>query len=285
MGTEEARRGRKIMADEKSNEKSETLALLGSLTKAEPVLLVLNLFLGANIALVSGLHVGVLHEKWSVAIETIPVGAAAIFLCLFGLFLTAGIHQLRKVIVEIIYSEPVWAMRTALSKASLDPPRQQLLDSGFVPKELILKKANRESDNYYLEKYQQYEDGIQEEWIVSLHALCAIVLLVFDYWRDRADSIVISVFAFVDRQVAPWSAWLLGIFASWLLVLLALKPIVSMDSGWIHCPGFPDPIDDDVAKIRRATSLGVDDPLNKKIEPPNSVPVSIDGDSAEKHRV
>ncbi len=78
-----------------------------------------------------------------------------------------------------------------------------------------------------------------------MRALCAIVLLVFDYYRDRADSIVISVFSFIDKQVGSWSAWVLGVFASWLLVSLVLKPIVSVGLDWIHCPGFPDPIDDE----------------------------------------
>lgn len=148
------------MADEKNNEKSETLSLLRILTKAEPVLLVVNLLLGANIALVRGMHVTLLHEKWPTVVKTLPVGAALVFLCMFGLFLTAGMHLLRRALMEITCLD-LFGKVQAQWLASSKPTRTELLATGFVPQKLILNKANRESNAYYLEMHQKYEEEIQ----------------------------------------------------------------------------------------------------------------------------
>jgi hypothetical protein len=245
--------------DEKANDKSETLALLRNLTKAEPVLLILNLLLGANTALVRGLHVTVLHERWSTAVETVPVGAALAFLCVFGLFLTAGVGLLRRALIEIIYLNAFDKAR-ARWKGSSEPTRTQLLGTGCVPQKLILEKANRESNDHYSVMHQEHEEAMQEQWVVSLYALCTIVLLIFDWWRDGTNSIAVGVLGFLDGNVARWTGWALGAFAFCLLFRLFLVPIISVNSDWIYCPGFPDPIDDDVAKVKLATSIG----------PPNS---------------
>lgn len=187
------------MTDEKDNENSETLALLRNLTRAEPVFLVLNLLIGANIALVRGLHVTVLNEKWSTSVETIPVGASLVFLCIFGLFLTAGVHLLRRSLIEIIYLDAFDKVR-AQWKGSSEPTRKQLLDTGFVPRKLVFKKTNRESNSYYLVMHQKYKEEIQEQ--VGCFAVRSM------YYRAPNFGLVVGRSRLNCRRCFEFSRWL-----------------------------------------------------------------------------
>lgn len=234
---------------EENKSKSALLSMLNDLTKIESILLVLSFSLAANIRLVRGSHVSIFHEVWSTALQTIPLGDAVIFLCFFGIFMTAGMYALRQLLMLFCVEIYLWV---AKKMSKFFPAAEKFTPSahsGYVQRRHILEKANRESNTYYLNIYKEFQELDEAEWTVSSHALCAIVLLIMDWHWDKADSVAVYIWNFLYDGLSPRVAWLSALFIVCLLLRLFLEPVVGDKPYWKYCPGFPDLPAEDKLKV------------------------------------
>lgn len=226
------------MADKKYA-KSKLHATLSDLTKAEPLLMVLSIFLAANIALVRGLHTSVFQVRWPSALQSISLGDVVAFLCFFGLFIPTITYVLKRILVELFLG-----MLLALkSKIELWLGRDESLHpnhTGAVLRSDLLEKANRESNKYFRDIYDALEEAEAEFWRSSSFALSALVLLSADWYFDRADSISISMFVFLSNKLSFGLAWCSLLCICAVLFWIFLEPLLSAPKIWAYCPGFPD---------------------------------------------
>ena len=138
------------------------------LLNIEVGIVLLSFLVSANLILLRGLHIALRRTSWSGLQTGVPVGGAILFLCLFGFYLTAGASLMRMALFAV-FGDLVMKIHDRFRTTNVK--RTHVANADFVSKLLIRKKADRDSDMYYLRMYEQLKDEVNEMWQLSARSL------------------------------------------------------------------------------------------------------------------
>ena len=114
--------------------------------------MLLSFLVSAHLILLRGLHIALPRTSWSGLQTGVPVGGAILLLCLFGFYLTAGASLMRMALFAL-FGDLVMKIHDRF-RTDTNVKRTHVANADFVSKLLMRKKADRDSDMYYLRMYE-----------------------------------------------------------------------------------------------------------------------------------
>jgi hypothetical protein len=215
----------------------ELVDTLKGILDIEVGIVLLSLLVSANLVLVRGLHIALPRTSWNGIQTGVPVGGALLFLCLFGFYLTAGANLMRIALFEI-FGDFVMKVHDRF-RTDTDVKTTHAANRDYVSRHLIRKKADQDSDMYYLRMYEQLEDADNEMWQLSARSLGCIVVLVLDAWFNGSQSVVEYSYSFLRQDYSLLLALAFVGLTALILLGALLTPLIRDWHGSVYCPGFP----------------------------------------------